>query len=107
MASDDPMASPSGRACEVTTNRWRRRISSATAATVDSLLVWLIGVGWGSNTRCFAIVRAPGFFLVQVPENLLDAILVGDRFVEPEFQFRYASKLQDTADLAPQEGCGA
>ncbi len=36
-ASAEPMASPSGRACEVSTNRWRCSICSRTARTIVSV----------------------------------------------------------------------
>src|SRR5688500_10283088 len=75
MASADPIASPSGRTCEVTTNRCRRRISAATCATVaDSVAV--------------GIMLLVLVFRVEVAQDLFDAVLVRDRLVEAEVEFR-------------------
>ena len=78
------MASPSGRACDVTTNRCRladrvgdlrpRRFSACVSSSSSLCLLF---------SRSFA----PGgaslrFFLVQIAQDLLDAVLVRHRFVE-------------------------
>ena len=44
---------------------------------------------------------------VQLLEQLFDAILMRDRFVEHEFQFRRASKSEPLPKLAPHERGGA
>jgi hypothetical protein len=45
--------------------------------------------------------------LVQIPDDLLDAILVRDRLVEAEFDLRRAPEAQALADLPPHERRGA
>src|SRR5512145_1740006 len=104
------MASPSGRACEVTTNRWRWRIASATCARVASTLaivIVLVGrVLFGRVGR--VLFCGPGstplrFLLVQITNDLLDAILVCHGFVEPELELRHPPELQAPADLAAEE----
>src|SRR4051812_10493938 len=103
IASEDPMASPSGRACDVITNRCRRRISSATAAAVDSLFFWFSGVGRGHGIGLLARGGALGIFGVGVAQDLLVAVLLPDRFVEPELEPRHAPEMENPADSPPQE----
>src|SRR5918993_5655077 len=99
MASDEPMASPSGRMCDVITNRCRLRISSATCARVvgESVAVVVIrsvglflrcGPGIGLLVCGPRLGGALRFFLVKVAQDLLDAVLVGNRLVETELELR-------------------
>src|SRR6185369_8418361 len=91
IATCEPMASPSGRACDTTTKRRRARMASATWAIVASVEVVVIG-----RLR----------LLVELLKNLLDPVLVRDRLVEPELQLRHAPQLHAAADLPPQERRG-
>src|SRR5688572_5908914 len=81
IANADPMASPSGRACEVITNRCLPRISAAICASGVVSVVVIIGVVRRDVDRR---VRRLGRVLVQVADDLLDPILVRDRVVEAE-----------------------
>src|SRR5688500_3191071 len=92
MATCEPIASPSGRACDTTTKRRRVRMASATWAIVASVEVVVIG-----RLR----------LLLELLKNLFDAVLVRNRFVEPELELRHAPQLHPAADLAPQERRGA
>src|SRR6478609_2992726 len=82
-------------------------MSSATVAALDSLVVCVISVGRTQRVRQSAHAAALRFFLVKVPEDLLDTVLVANRLVEPEFQLRHAPQGQDAANLSSQEGRGA
>src|SRR5688572_17468971 len=103
IASCDPIASPSGRTWEVSTNRRRFRISSTARARPStwlgagpptSLAVVIVGV---------AIVRASGFLFMKVAEDLFDAVLVLDGLVEPELDFGNPAQADARADLAAEE----
>src|SRR5678816_891592 len=109
MASDDPTASPSGLACEVTTNRRRARISSTICWSAGSVG---FGVTDGAGLAEVVMRRRVGFghgclstlfFFVQIAQDLLDAVLVPDGFVELELQLRHASQLEAFADLTAEE----
>src|SRR5258706_423291 len=84
IASCEPIASPSGRTCDESTKRCRVRIWSAiramTVCSVAVVIVW--GVGGGEPGAAFLVL------LVQVPEDLFDAVLVLDGFVEAELELR-------------------
>src|SRR5262245_13990945 len=90
IASCEPIESPSGRECDDSTNRRRPRMACA-MSLVNGLLVivWRRGLG------------------VDLAEQLLDAILAGDRFVVVKGQFWRALQAQAGADLPPQEPAGA
>src|SRR5262245_19910880 len=90
MASCDPMESPSGRACDDSTNRCRLR----TASTI-SRIAGLVVIGGRSRSAA------------DLVEQLLDAVLAGNRFVVVERELRRALQPQARADLAPQEAGGA
>jgi hypothetical protein len=52
--------------------------------------------------------RRPGVRLgLQFLEDLLDAILLGDRLVEEELELGHAAQADPLGDLAPQERQGA
>src|SRR5437899_6943624 len=88
-ASCDPIESPSGRACEERTNRCRTRMASVIRSSSGArLLVW-IGVVVGA--------------CMNVAEDLLDALLAGDRFIVHEYELRHAFQPQPRADLPPEE----
>src|SRR5215510_11303893 len=74
----------------MTTNRCRLRIASATCARVASALV-------------IVMLFPLRVFLVQVADNLLDAVLVGDGFVESELQLGDATQLQASTDVTAEE----
>lgn len=44
---------------------------------------------------------------MEIPEELLDAILTGDRLVVQEFQLRHAFQTEPRADLAAEERDGS
>src|SRR5688572_5935082 len=96
MATCDPIASPSGRECEVTTKRCRWRMASRIAA-IDSALIRIVGCE--RCVRCRGCNRCVGDFAQQ----LLDAILVADALVELEGDFRGAAQAKALADLPPHE----
>src|SRR5688500_2872776 len=108
MAIDDPMASPSGRACEVTTKRCRVRTSSTMRARAVSVAVWIIDRGWGRLRRSAGVVLpgAARVLRVEIAQDLLDAVLVLDRLVELEVELGDAPQLQPAADLAAEEWRG-
>src|SRR6185503_17975355 len=91
------MESPSGRLCEEITNRCRVRIAS-TIRAISGLFVIIVG-GWGSAARRFLGVFADA----NLVEELLDAVLPGDRLVVDEIELGDALQPQARADLAPQE----
>src|SRR5262245_50252884 len=86
MASCDPMESPSGRACDDSTNRCRLR----TASTI-SRIAGLVVIGGRSRSAA------------DLVEQLLDAVLAGNRFVVVERELWRALQPQARADLAAQE----
>jgi hypothetical protein len=43
------------------------------------------------------------FLFVQVAEDLFDAVLLGNGFVEPELEFRHSPQAQAAADLPAQK----
>src|SRR5688500_8905766 len=103
------MASPSGRACEVTTKRRRLWTTSTMRATVSwSVPLWIIGEG-ANRARIVgrlgsgALALPLRFFFMEIAEDLLDPVLVGDRFIEMELQFGHAAELQPASDLTPEE----
>src|SRR5918994_7370294 len=99
IASCEPMESPSGRECELITNRWRARIASQMRAIGPALLfavVWW----WG-------ILSGPRVVRVDLLQQLLDARLVGNRLVEDERDFRHAPQAQALGQLAAHERCHA
>src|SRR5919197_1814389 len=100
MASCDPMESPSGRACDERTKRCRERIASTMRWRSE------VGVVIRDGSRGLTLARSAGA-LVQLVEELLDAILAGDRFVVDELQIRHAPQPQARSDLTAEEGSGA
>src|SRR5689334_9564801 len=104
IASCEPMASPSGRTCDDSTKRCRLRISSATRARADTSVVAVIVTGSGIRNPGSAVGGTLCVLLVNVAKDLLDAVLIRDRFVEPELQLRHAAQVgQSRADLPPEE----
>src|SRR2546423_6882129 len=104
IACCEPMASPSGRTCDESTKRCRLRISSAIRPrVVVSVAASVIRTGFGTRDWGLVAGRALGVLFVDVAEDLLDAVLVRDRLVEPELDLRYAPELQAGFDLAPGE----
>src|SRR6266516_692897 len=86
IASWDPMESPSGRACDESTNRSRERIA------------WTMC--WRSGLVVVIGGRRRG---VELVDQLFDAVLTGDRFIVNELQFRHAFQSQAGADLTSQK----
>src|SRR5258707_14632321 len=84
MASCDPIESPSGRACDDRTNRWRARIASTIDAISGAIVLGL-------------------WCVVDLVEQLLDPVLPGDRLVVGKDEFRHAPQTQAGSDLAPQK----
>src|SRR5262245_9494531 len=118
MASCEPMASPSGRRCETTTKRCRARMASAICAGVVSVAVVDMGCVRAPEVLLVSMVvgglcgACSGggplrLLLVQVTQDLLDPVLVGDGLVEPELQFRHPAKLKTSAEMSPEERRGA
>src|SRR4051812_20689541 len=102
MASCDPIESPSGLACEVSRNRWRRSISSRICRTADlaaSTRSLIIVAG----TDRVAIIRPACPFRPELLENALDTIALFDRVVEEEGQLRHALQAKPLANLSPQK----
>src|SRR5262245_28258635 len=90
IASCDPIESPSGRACDDSTNRCRSWMACAMSLITGLLvIVWRRGLG------------------VDLAEQLLDAALAGNRFVVVEGQFRRTLQAQARADLPAQKSAGA
>src|SRR4030095_6270193 len=87
-------ACASGRSCVVMATCWRLRISSAICARTSLLVVVVVVIGF----RC-----ALGLFLVQVAQDLLDAVLVTDRFVESELDLGHAAQAQPCTDLPAEK----
>src|SRR5688500_11743079 len=117
MAMCDPIASPSGRECEVTTKRCRWRMASLMAA-MDSALIGIVGgagcVGCargGRGNRCVGLARRSadrrgGGCVGDFAQQLFDAVLVADALVELEGDFRCAAQAKALADLPAHEaGC--
>src|SRR5262245_885937 len=107
MAIELPMASPSGRACEVTTKRRRSRIASTICCRFRSVAVGVTVPGVQTDVRTvFRGFRngrlAPLVLFVEFAEDLLDAILVADGFVELEVELGYAPQPQAFAEMAPE-----
>src|SRR5262245_54435951 len=119
IASCEPMASPSGRTCDDSTNRCRRRISSTMRArTLTSVAIVIVSgsrirypgsvvgvelcvvVGADAGVGCGGALR---IFFVDVAQDLLDPVLVRDRFVEPELELGDPTQLQPRADLAAEK----
>src|SRR5258705_2510446 len=115
IANCEPIESPSGRTCDESTKRCLPRISSAIRARMAvsvaaPVIVWGSGIlafarraSAGKRVLGFAFGCALRVLLVDVAEDLFDAVLVGDRLVEPELDLRHAPELQPRADLAPEE----
>src|SRR5262249_34158556 len=93
MARCEPSESPSGRVCDETTKRWRARMAST---IWDSSGVIVIGVRVGGGV-------CGGFRGANLVEQLLDAILPGDRFVIDELELRGALQAQPRAELAAEK----
>src|SRR5437764_12766715 len=74
-ASCEPIESPSGRACDESTKCCRARIAAAICCSSGGQLV--VGVGIGVGAR------------MNLAEDLLDAVLAGDRFVVDEDELRH------------------
>ena len=94
MASCDPMESPSGRAWEVMRNR------------VRSLMAWQMSAGAESAVADVIVPNGvmPGRGLrFELLEDLFDAILTSDGFVEEELELR-DPRGAEAADRAGAEG---
>src|SRR5688572_21754328 len=94
MASADPIASPSGRMCDVITKRWRARIASATCARV-------------AGSVAVGVIGCVGVLFVEVAQDLLDAVLMGNRLVEAEVDLGHAPQPQPAGNLPPEKRRGA
>src|SRR5438105_5925481 len=68
-----------------------------------SVAVVVIVSGFGIRGSGFDLGSALRVFLVEVAEDLLDAVLVLDRFVEAELELRDAAQTEPPADLAAEE----
>src|SRR6185437_7875120 len=79
IAMEEPMASPSGRACEVTTKRLRLSISCNTCCT------------WSMFAYSF----------LDSPQQLVNACAVLFRTFEKKSQFWYVTHAQALQQLAP------
>ena len=92
------MASPSGRACDVDDEALpladrvgdlaQRRLSRGRRRRGRVVGVASAGVRVGGSARALRL------FLVQVAQDLLDAVLVADRLVEAELELRHAPQPQ-------------
>src|SRR5687767_12186824 len=90
MATWEPMASPSGRACEVRTKRCRWPMAAQMAATESAVIV----IGG---------VRRLRMLFGDLLQQLFDAILVTDALVELKLHFRGAAQPQTLANLTAHE----
>src|SRR5918994_4303535 len=99
IASCDPIESPSGRACELMTNRWRERIASQMRA-IGPVLLFAVVWWWG-------ILCGPRVVRVDLLQQLLDARLVGNRLVEHKRDFRHPPQAQPLRQLSAHERCHA
>jgi hypothetical protein len=81
------------------------RISSAirARASVDVAIV----AGCGIRDSGFDFGRAPLVLVLEVLQDLFDAVLVLDRLVEPELDLGHAAQAQPGADLAAEKRRGA
>src|SRR5262245_3799410 len=69
-------------------------IRATTSWSALIVVVRLVLRGTGSALR---------IFLVQIAQDLLDAILIGDRFIESEFEFGHPPQAQLAADMPAEE----
>src|SRR3954468_11242808 len=116
MASCDPIESPSGRACEVSTNRCRLRMASQMRRTMSGGLssgTALASVGWvmfsrgvrsgigrlGRRARGLRLRRTAGALLLEIAEDLLDPVVLLDALVEEEVQLRRAAQPDPSGQL--------
>src|SRR3954465_10889546 len=99
MASCDPIESPSGREWDERTKRWRERIAS-TMRAMSGLVV--IGICRRVGGRVSRVLRG-----ANLVEELLDAVLAGDRFVVAELAPRRALQPPPPPDLPPHARRGA
>src|SRR5688572_5383815 len=114
MATCDPIASPSGRECDVTTKRCRWRMASRMAA-IDSALIRIVGgTGGVGCVRCVGYVgcvrlarrsadRRGGGCVRDFAQQLFDAVLVADALVELEGDFGGAAQTKALTDLPAHE----
>ena len=96
------MASPSGRACELRTNRWRVRIAPTIAAIACSrslIVSWISGRAVGGG-----LGGAFGVVPLDLLEQFFDARLVRDGLVELEGELGHASQIESHGQRAPDEG---
>src|SRR4051812_25672671 len=95
MASCEPIASPSGRACEDSTNVRRARIASTmrsiSGAGVVTVVRIRIGIVSGMGSRA------------NLVQELFDAILARNRLVVHPLQFGRALEPQPRSDLTAEE----
>src|SRR5580765_5718788 len=97
-----PMASPSGRAWELRTNRWRVRIAPTIAAIACSRSLIVSGISGravgGGLGGAFGVVP------LDLLEQFFDARLVRDGLVELEGELGHASQIESRGQRAPDEG---
>src|SRR5687767_10195249 len=107
MAIELPRASPSGRACEVTTKRCRPRIASTMCRRSRSVVVTIYTRKRFARRRVGVAIRhvslPPLVLFVELAQNLLDTILMADRFVELKLEFGNAPQPQAIAEMAPEK----
>src|SRR5688572_11941419 len=107
MAIELPRASPSGRACEVTTKRCRPRIASTMCRRSRSVVVTIYTRKRFARRRVGVAIRhvslPPLVLFVELAQNLLDTILMADRFVELKLEFGNAPQAQAIAEMAPEK----
>src|SRR3954447_25188740 len=96
MASCEPIASPSGRACDDSTNVRRARIASTIRSISGAGVVTVVPIGIG-------IARGMGIGANLVQE-LFDAVLARNRLVVNPLQFGRALEPQPRSDLTAEEG---
>src|SRR5436190_2888648 len=93
IAIEDPMESPSGRACDEMTKRRRPRMAATIASRSGLVVIVAVGSGAGGG--------------VDLVQELLDAVLSGDRFVVVKLELGRTSQAQRLADAPAQERRGA
>src|SRR5579862_7953969 len=100
IASDDPIESPSGRACDEMTKRRRSRIAAAIRSTAAgsglAIVVGVIGRRGGRG-------RSGSVRSVELAQQALDPVLARDRFVVEELELGSPPQTQCRADAASEE----
>src|SRR5579863_3914293 len=97
-ASAEPIASPSGRACDVSTNRSRCPICRSTSSS----MLCVRSTGFLAGPRSFL---SPAAFLGPL-QQLLDPRLLALRAINAKEQFRRAPQPQPVRQFAPDVSLG-